>query len=142
MTTTLAPMTTIVTGVEHSGTGLVARIVRTGVPDALHHAQPHIVDDAPWWWTGSDFPEARFVVVMRDRIYRNRSSVGRGQSPQQARNIYDKALPVLSRLKPAYWLSYEALVIDPTTQMENLGRWLGISLSLPVEVYDANRPWS
>ena len=130
----------MVTGPEHSGTGLVARIVRTAFPDALHRAMPH-VSDHEIWWTQCEYPEARFVIVHRDREYRNLSTVGRGFTMEQAVCRYELAMGMLARFRPALWVNLEALVLSPETQVGLISDWLGAPLSIPESIYDPDAPF-
>lgn len=136
---------TVVTGVEHSGTGLVASIVRSAVPDAIHWAMPHVTSQGEeLWWTPAallDRP-ARYIVVTRDPTPRDLSTVARGQSPEAAVARRERAERVLASLEPAYWLPVEAVVLNLACATRNLSRWLDAEVSAEgIEVYDLNARW-
>lgn len=133
----------IATGPEHSGTGLLASILRTSGLYVLHRAMPHVgPDGSEEWWQKWQYPVHYFVVIVRRADVRNLSTVARGQSPDDAEYRYQRAIQHLSLLRPATWVSYEALVANPEPQIANLGQALSLRLSMPPDpIYDGNARW-
>lgn len=138
----------VVTGPESSGTRLLAGIVRDvlGV-EAWHHSMPH-GDAGPngdGWWLPEEFPDARFVIIVRRPDVTGPSAVFHSHVPTlaQHREEWQRAISVLASIPDAYWMSYEALVANPVVQISSLAHWLGTTLDpekLP-EITDRNDRW-
>ena len=116
-------------GPASSGTRYLAKLVREslGQEGAYHQAMPH---DGSKWWTHNDFPGARFVVIQRRPDVTQLSVIGHGhtESYESARRDWEIAIYRLAAIPGAYWLTYEALMADPLTQLDNLAAWLGVTV--------------
>ena len=131
-------MTVVCTGIEHSGTGLLTRIVRTGIPHAMHRAMPHVDRHGrEHWWQPGIFEPARFIIIERDADVWLRSTLRRGGTRGAALARHGMARAALAGIE-GYRLTYEALVADPERTVGALGEWLGVTLRVPEPVYDGN----
>lgn len=131
----------LVCGPEASGTQLVARIVATD-PRALviHRSLPH--GDEWWDWRLATRADEAVVVLRRPDV-RALSAIKAThvRTLAEAESEYSRAIADLARIPDAVWISYEALVADPDTQIATLGRRLGLELRAPERIEDRNAPW-
>ena len=144
-------MTLVVTGPEGSGTTILAHICAAAFPvEVRHRSMPHAED----WWTperdpdtGEAYPpDTRWLIIQRRPDVTTLAILGR--KPPLATDIHNaryrwrRAMVALAALPDAYWLTYEALIVDPARQIANVGTWLGMTPApdLPV-VRDENAKW-
>lgn len=134
-------------GPESSCTHLLHRIVveYIGVP-AIHRSLPH-GDEGPQgdgWWQPDDFPPARFVIITRRPDVTGLSAIAHGHVTDigQHRNEWQRAIGVLAAIPDAYWVAYEALLLWPEVQADNIARWLGVEPTGAMPpVYNNNEKW-
>lgn len=148
-------------GSESSGNRLLLRILQTAEPAldlALCH---HDGSREPHPYTlphGSSMPAPlelvdelrpdRVIVVMRRPGAQLISAVERGHAPdlvtaRRERREADRLLWELMMLSPVPVLQvqYEWLTAVPSQAVRQVGRWLGVRLSLPERVFDGNERW-
>lgn len=126
-------------GPESNGTRLLTRILLTSGEEVIHRSLPH----GRLWWSWRDFPEGtRFVVIIRDIEMAVASEVRINPHVRNAAKYslrkQRRSRRILSQIPSAVFVSYETLVIRPHKTINDLGTRLGLQLSLPEEVYDAN----
>lgn len=129
-------------GGQSNGTRLLTRIIATSGEDVIHRSLPH----GGQWWKWTDFPPGtRFVVIIRDirmaiasevRINPHLDNIARLSEINQK-----KSLRWLRRIPNAYFVSYEELVASPDEVVSRMSRDLGLNLSVPEEIYDANEKY-
>jgi hypothetical protein len=129
----------VATGVEHSGTGLLARILATSGLPVIHRAMPHVFEGREVWWDADVFRPCRFVIIERAADPWFASTVARGLSSTEAYGRWSKARRLLPR--PDAWMNYEELVAYPDRAVSNLAILLGVALTIPEPIYDGNAKW-
>lgn len=131
----------VATGVEHSATGLLARILATSGLPVLHRAMPHVFEGREAWWQPDAFQPCRFVVITRDRDAWLQSTVARGIGMGAALSRRRAADGILERIVPKLVVEYEALVANPDGVLGALSVQLQVPLSLPEPIFDGNARW-
>lgn len=59
-----------------------------------------------------------------------------------SREWWHRAIEALAHVPGAYWMSYEAMVVDARIQMQALAAWLGVEPVGPlIPTEDGNRKW-
>jgi hypothetical protein len=137
------PVRVLQLGSEDSGNRLVHRILQTADPaiETTGRSLPHGEG-----WPDVDalieeFRPDKILIVWRDKTIQTRAAAATGHTDTLAEAIAER--------ERAEWLLagvrgdvrvqvYELLVKDPLTQIANLGDWLGVSLTMPEVIYDAN----
>lgn len=130
----------LVCGPEASGTQLVTRIVAT---DPRAHAMHRSLPEGEEWWDWRDFDPHAVVVVIRRPDVRALSAIKAThvRTLGEAETEWQRAIRELASIPNAVWLSYEALVADPDTQIANLSHRLGLELHAPEPIVDRNAAW-
>jgi hypothetical protein len=141
-------------GFVNSGTRLLHKIVQQdlGVQNAIHRSYPHWDD----LWSWRNFPTGtKFIIIWRRPDVAIPGAVAamhpglkegiRRDPPADREEVlgwYLEWLKVAASIPDAYWLTYEALVADPQTQIDNLARWLGVArIRVTRQIRDENRKW-
>lgn len=96
------------------------------------------------WWDWRDFPKARFVIITRRPDVAGLSVVQRRFTSDLMTHHFEwfEAIRLLSSIPDAHWVSYEALVADPQTQVDTLADWIGCPRRpLRTKVIDQNAKW-
>lgn len=137
-------------GSESSGNRLVLRILQTARPALeLLLCHGHGSSEAhPWTLPHHDrwplgIPSADKVLIIRRhscvqeyRAWRN----GHAETLAEAVAERDRADKMLAAIAgDVRTIEYEMLVQNPAVQVANLGRWLGVELAVPEDIYDGNR---
>jgi hypothetical protein len=137
----------VVCGPESNGTRLLHRIVSTSGEEVIHRSMPN----ARFWWSAKDFPnDTIYVISFRDIDIAAQSAVRAGyfdylysedskmkmalHEQVRARRLLLKELP----LGKTYLVTYESLVDNPQNTVSALSAWLGVKLTIPEEIYNAN----
>jgi hypothetical protein len=134
-------VTVVACGPENSGTRLLHKVLTLYLEiDAVHRSMPH----AGEWWGPA--PDERYVVIVRRPDVTCLSILGRHpalvRDIAEARANWDRALRTLAAIPGAFWITYEALMIEPVIQADSIATWLGVEPSgtMP-EMIDANVKW-
>lgn len=139
-------MRVLCTGPESSGTRLLTRIVATGEGiEAIHRSIPHYQSWDLW------VPEVGEIdkVVFISRAWNPtiQSQVARGLVEYEAQSIahLQRAHVEFAKQigdKPWWYVIYHNLIYRPDIVLSDLEEFLGVSVELPEEVYNANFKWN
>lgn len=142
----------IACGFVSSGTRLLHGLISEGLGlKSVHRSYPHW--DKFWHWT--DYPADMKWVVIHRRPDVAIAAAHKAGHPGIRRNIrrdppatldeimdwWDRWMKMAASIPDAYWLSYEALVADPDTQIGNLARHLGGEVKRWIQIRDENAKW-
>jgi hypothetical protein len=130
----------VVTGPEHSGTGLVADIVRNLGVKCKHKAMPHVDHDGcEIWWYPEHYPADLYIVVYRNQeLYEDLANArGRTDGNYRARRAKDYLRDFPEDL--TYGVQYATLVKYPEETIRDIAEFLGVDyVPYPKEIYDAD----
>lgn len=149
-------MSVLLLGGESTGGRWVASWIRTAGLHVEHLSWPHGPDDrGPRRYPHGDaalwagwFPHGRIVVLVREPSFVEQSAPRAHpvDGDLAALNVLD-AVHAAVQLGwdnglPVRMLVYEALVAHPEYVARSLGRWLGVPLAPPADVFDADAAWT
>lgn len=128
-------------GPENSGTRLLHQVLIEYVGiEAVHRSMPN----AGVWWQPD--PDERYVVITRRPDVTCLSILGRHpalvRDIGEARSNWDRAIRAMAAIPGAFWITYEALMVEPTTQADAIAAWLGVEpAGIMPTMIDANVKW-
>lgn len=130
-------MLVLCTGPESSGTRLLSRIVATGTA-VVHRSIPH----GQTWWTLDDW-RGPIVAIVREEFATCESALAAGHAAtlDEAVERRQKAIQILQAREDVIWVQYERLVADPVGVTAEIGRALGVELTVPEPITDENRKY-
>jgi len=144
----------VCTGPISSGTRLLYNIVNGNFHIKAEHRSMPQWDDF-WSWS-DDPPGSKYIVITRRPDISVRSALKQGHGdpklrgwekrthkadPDELAEWWWRAIRILATIPGAYWMSYEALVASPVTQVDNLAAWLGVAEVTYPTIYDGNAKW-
>lgn len=122
--------------------------------EAMHLSYPHWEE----LWDWRSYPnDIKWVIINRRPDIAVRAAFESGhpgvrppppnirRNPQasigELKGWYEASIRMFATIPGAYWMSYEALVADPDTQIGNLARWLHIGSWKTRQIRDENAKW-
>jgi hypothetical protein len=141
----------VVIGPEGSGSWMLTQCIRDGlrIEDTVHRSIPHGGVRVPWHIdaeTSEPWGQVHYVVITRRPDVTALSTLARGLAPDlgTAQRQWRDAVAELAHIPGATWVSYEAFIADPGTQLMNIARALGMTFVFPdviPGIFDASEKW-